>query len=91
MFKLLSDFNCCLNYIERLQLILCLNKWNVKFWQFTFQNDSMIQIALSLLATALETGAEHLVSILFLIFITFYPDRRRTFLQLLELNSNLIR
>jgi hypothetical protein len=26
----------------------------------------MIQIALSLLATALETGAEHLVSILFL-------------------------
>ena len=26
-----------------------------------YQNDSMIQIALSLLATALETGAEHLV------------------------------
>ena len=26
----------------------------------TFQNDSMIQVALSLLATALETGAEHL-------------------------------
>ena len=26
----------------------------------TFQNDAMIQVALSLLATALETGAEHL-------------------------------